>query len=437
MFHTITITAENEWSIEELDTRPYESLRGSKLDCFKYTRHIYLKAPFNSNLNARCVHGTFSCKATLRESEKHLEGWHPNGVELLAYRLMPLFEQLEEDTLVSFSWELGTCIPQELLGPRGYLTERQKALESLSLITGASCKRNMDHQAPSLILWKFMSLRKLSWKSLRSRLEIESLCTLLKANCGILKELELDFGDPIGPVGWQLHYGVPTGTATEPTGNSLLKHILPRSPSGSAKLFSSLNSLSLSAISLKGMTEEIAHVFHVNRFRTLKLHNCPGTLDFFTTIIDAEKPLQLTSLDLMLEDLPSLRLQLEPDTDKLDYLDSMESPLIQLLLSFQGLEDLRIMLKPKMVTEKYWKGIYNHKSTLRRLVYHEREIDFDVESRNYMRWIDKEHWRYPGHLIYGYRLLAEMQVEWFGISDLQLVRCPTLISLQPAMKRLS
>ncbi|KAL3444686.1 hypothetical protein BJX65DRAFT_310685 [Aspergillus insuetus] len=82
-------------------------------------------------------------------------------VATLGRELMPLLRGLKRNALVSFTWQIHTCVPQSILGPRGYLRRHQRNMHSLHL-TGPSCGSNADpSRRPSLS--RFHSIRHFSW----------------------------------------------------------------------------------------------------------------------------------------------------------------------------------------------------------------------------------------------------------------------------------
>ncbi|KAL2795572.1 hypothetical protein BJX66DRAFT_336906 [Aspergillus keveii] len=100
-------------------------------------------------------------------------------VATLGRELIPLFRGLKRNALVSFSydsffflprrrnpfdnhrWQIHTCVPQSILGPRGYLRRHQRSIQTLHL-TGFSCGSNADpSRRPSLS--RFHSIRHFSW----------------------------------------------------------------------------------------------------------------------------------------------------------------------------------------------------------------------------------------------------------------------------------
>jgi hypothetical protein len=86
---------------------------------------------------------------------------------------------------------MGTCIPKKLLG---YLSRKQKKLESLILITDGDCTYNHEGLSP-IDLSAFLCLRKLSWTGMRSCSDMKALRVALKQVSHQLVEFELDFID--------------------------------------------------------------------------------------------------------------------------------------------------------------------------------------------------------------------------------------------------
>jgi hypothetical protein len=79
-------------------------------------------------------------------------------------------------TLTILSWIMGTCIPKKLLG---YLSRKQRKLESLILITDGDCTYNREGLSP-IDLSAFLCLRKLSWTGIRSGSDMKALRVALK-----------------------------------------------------------------------------------------------------------------------------------------------------------------------------------------------------------------------------------------------------------------
>lgn len=419
VFETLTIRT-NEQALPRLDERPYTSLDATHpLDCLKLVKHLHLRAPFHEKLGSdRCPH----TELYGRLPKDPFTGRQPYGNVARLLKLIPLLLQLEENGLVSFSWDLGMCIPEHILGREGYLTKKQTAIESLSLITGAHHPRHEDSPAvQTLVLSSFPRIRKFSWKGLRLTEELESLRGFFASNYQILEDLELDFID------WDL-VNI-KGVSPRLWGKSFpsfTKIILPQ-VGKDVRTFASLKRLALSEFGFEDMTHGITQAFNVSHLQTLKLHNCPGILTFLSTIVDAGLALKLKSLEFIIHD------------NAVEYDGGLESPLISFLQSFDGLEDLYLMLRAEMLRPEhwpscYWNAILHHSSTLKRLIYHERTTTYVEQNLGYMgsrwreEWADNLLYRLPlgasdDEVINSYdnhlynRALPQMGLECFGVAD--------------------
>ncbi|KAI8933117.1 hypothetical protein NX059_009760 [Plenodomus lindquistii] len=81
----------------------------------------------------------------------------------MAMAVLPVLEGLRDDTLRSFTWKMGTCIPRKILGPSGYLARKQTQIKSLVLVTGKSHNPLKDQLKRNISdLSAFVHLRKIS-----------------------------------------------------------------------------------------------------------------------------------------------------------------------------------------------------------------------------------------------------------------------------------
>ena len=380
MFETLTIRAK-EHNLARLDARPYGCLDATRpLKCLQLVKHLHLKAPFHEMLfGIRCPH--------------HQLSWYTDVVPKAEFAsliaLLTLLIQLKVKGLASFSWDLGMCIPENILGPEGYLTKKQTAIKSLSLTTGMGCSHSPQLSAEIIVLSKFPKLRQFSWKGLHLTEEMAALRGLFENNFRVLEDIELDF------IHWR------QVRIDDKLMSSLWDHsppsftdlILPHNMDRNIQEFQSLKRLALSEFRFEAETKGITRAFNISNLRSLTLRNCPGILTFLSTIVDAGMVLRLTSLELTIED------------EAVENEGTLKSPLISFLESFQGLEHFHLMLRADILTPYswsfcYWNAIQHHSSTLKSLVYHERRPTTDEERRIYDRcenrsggehWIDKDH----------------------------------------------
>ncbi|KAL9071326.1 MAG: hypothetical protein Q9161_004342 [Pseudevernia consocians] len=355
LFHTLIIHA-GEIALEELDSKPYESLIETSFQCLQLVRHFDIHAVFHEDLKLRCPHS------------KYPGGpypWEFTGIDVLNFKLLPLLKQFKNKNLRSFRWELGCCVPKEILGIDGYLQREQPEIESLSLNTEPPADTDPLYfsssslQCPaSLDLSVFKRLQNFSWTGLRMRPELESLRTILKANCEILRVLELDF----------IYWDAVRRAWTEQDPNLMLKdedilneYILPLSPVLMTSGFVALTNLSLTAVTLSSDPEATISAFDFGQLRSLRLHRCPHTPRLLCAIARAGLPIKLEVLDVVME-----------DTERTD--DWEHSSLNAFLRSFDSLRRLYILIKPATTdsTDHFFESILCHSKNLRRLVYHEQ-----------------------------------------------------------------
>jgi hypothetical protein len=246
------------------------------------------------------------------------------------------------------SWHLGTCVPDEILGPNGYLPLRQKNLESISLITDPTCK------SAGYFLENFTKLKKLSWTGIASMVDIQALGPCFDKVSHQLTELELD-----------LHR---LGTYPRHFDHQHESDLLVRISSGlrtgvgkDEVVFSALKRLSLAEIPFWEPKIMVKREFDFNSLKYLKLRFCPKWRQLLDCVRATGRKIQLQSLEL----------QSHPLHDEED-----NAPAICAFLeAFNGLEELYIATGGKSDSAKILTSVLHHRSTLRRYVHHQREIN--------------------------------------------------------------
>ncbi|KAF5698703.1 AAA family ATPase [Fusarium mundagurra] len=109
----------------------------------------------------------------------------------LTQKAESVIRRFEPHQLQSFSWDLGTCVPPEILGVNGVVPLQQPSLQSLSLITDPTCRDYHDGEC-EIDLSSFCNLKSLSWRGPNSG-NLDALTVALQNNSTHLKNLELDF----------------------------------------------------------------------------------------------------------------------------------------------------------------------------------------------------------------------------------------------------
>lgn len=128
------------------------------------------------------------------------------------------------------------------------------------------------------------------------------------------------------------------------------------------ELLQSLESLSLHVVSFQSVPTEMMYVLNLTKLHTLKLWNCPYSLDLLSAISNTAQSLRYKSFELVI-DLSYLE---EPDS----HAGIHDTVVSSFLKAFEGLEDLYLRLPQPTNWDVVAQGIRNHSSTLHRLVLH-------------------------------------------------------------------
>lgn len=291
-------------------------------------------------------------------------------------------------------------MPEALLGPSGYLTQRQSRIENLSFITCWRCKgqyqvtyqRHKPNPVYTFELGAFRTLQSLSWKCLDSVKEFRALKAALCVNAERLKKLEIGLYN--GPyayfiLSW-LRYNDGEKSSCP---NFFVREILAVTKPNAEPFFPSLTALSLSDFSFRGGTKELAIAFNVSKLRSLKLDKCPYMGQFLRPVITT-----YTSPELRIFELTESFCTYEGD--EVDGGDGEEverdidgselCPIVgHFLQASTKLEDLFLNVRyVTSATKEYWRFILQHKSSLKRLIYHEREYLTSFEWEGQQKWRD-------------------------------------------------
>lgn len=309
LYKDLDIEATDEWYLQELDVEPLLRTCSKPISHLSYVKKVQVLSPFHHNLNSRCIHNRFEDTYLNEEGDEE-----PCGFAQLTANLMSLFRQLKDGSLRSFrldvplmvsirqsllkssSWELGTCVPSEILGRSGYLENKQSSIETLSLITGGDCGENMGGGCP-VDLSAFHSLRGISWVNLRSAEDFEALGGVLHSNSAHLTELRLDFVDwSEADDSWFMDRGQFEGGRSE---NFFVRDILKLSVGEVVVKFPALETLLLREVSFASAAPEMLYAFNLSKLRSLTLRNCPDSEDFLRGVNELGQPIKLISLEVL------------------------------------------------------------------------------------------------------------------------------------------
>ncbi|RSM20185.1 hypothetical protein CDV31_000980 [Fusarium ambrosium] len=303
-------------------------------------------------------------------------GWRLNEdegeerFENLEYKGVSVIKLFMPRKLKSFSWEMGTCVPEEIMAEKGILGRMHPTIQSLRLITDPECPRGA---CEPMRLPNFRQLKSLSWKGPNAAYLLE-LGRLIIKNSQSLQEVEIDLLD------WERVEGIngyyddsdSDGWGTDSDDcwidcsrngdkkagffahiwSQHLKTTTPR------PIFNVLTKLSLSNLQVgPGLIDEM----NIGLLRSLTLRSCPRWTGFLGYAPKLNVPLKLKELEI--EDHGDW-----PDPPRLGtvwgFLDSF-SGLEKLYLSF---EELIGILPP-------CGHIPRHRDTLKRLGQYDGVID--------------------------------------------------------------
>ncbi|RSM07279.1 hypothetical protein CEP52_005328 [Fusarium oligoseptatum] len=275
-------------------------------------------------------------------------GWRLNEDEgeerfqNLEYKGVSVIKLFMPRKLKSFSWEMGTCVPEEIMAEKGILGRMHPTIQSLRLITDPECPRGA---CEPMRLPNFRQLKSLSWKGPNAAYLLE-LGRLTIKNSQSLQEVEIDLLD------WERVEGINgyyDDSDSDGWGTDSDDYWIDCSRNGDKKagffahiwsqhlktttprpIFNVLTKLSLSNLRVgPGLIDEM----NIGLLRSLTLRSCPRWTGFLEYAPKLNVPLKLKELEI--EDHGDW-----PDPPRLStvwgFLDSF-SGLEKLYLSFEEL----------------------------------------------------------------------------------------------------
>lgn len=262
--------------------------------------------------------------------------------------------------LLESSWEVGTCIPEALFCGNDSLLRNQRRLQHITFITDGECGANKNPQY-LVDLVQFGELRSLDWRGLNQYQDFESVRQCIEAHGHQIRSLTLDLltwvrAEKIWADGFRQQTPQPTRTPD----NFFSKSVLNVHPGDETVVFSSLENLDLSAVSFDHTGMEMAYAFNIERLKSLRLRNCPASLDWLRMILNSGKPMNLRSLELVL-DLNSLRR---------DAHTHITETLCNFIHHVSDLESLYLMLPEPIDWTSLTDRLSNHRHLKRFVMHH-------------------------------------------------------------------
>lgn len=254
-------------------------------------------------------------------------------------------------------------MPRELEERIHVLLKNQRQITSISLITDREC--SMDGQLSCTFdLAQFPNLQTLSWKGLKFYHDFDSVKTYIAAYGAQLKTLRLDL------IGWDSAKDIWTRGLSKITAhnfpapeNFFANTVLGLRQGEVNTPLPALRCLALSQVSFCPMEIEMIQALNVTGLHTLELLNCPGTFSWLREVVRSRKVVKLKSLELVFN----------PECVNLfvdESLDFVTESVTNFLRSFEGLQNLRLMLPQPTDWKIISKGISHHSSTIETLIAH-------------------------------------------------------------------
>lgn len=233
----------------------------------------------------------------------------------------------------------------------GYLSQYQSRLASLLLVTDGTCPQTSFSLEG---LSDFSCLKTLAWEGIQHAREIETLRQCIYRNWSHLTNLSIGFSSSAASraLRWEtigLHrpeiLNFEESTADQSTS------------------LSPLSTLSLSKVTLP--TELSLYGSFFRSLRSLTLRDCSNQLNLLRWLSRPPTSPQLEHVELCID-----YLLFEPGED------CAFDALVEFLFSFQGLKSLHLKLSNFPTWEfPLQNAIRHHRSSLKRLVYHERQLE--------------------------------------------------------------
>ncbi|KAI2736042.1 hypothetical protein DTO013E5_9197 [Penicillium roqueforti] len=355
IYRTIAYRADSEWALNVLDVGSFFLHLGHSraADYLQHARHLQIQAPFHLVRFNRCAYynifrtvGLPASPNTLGASDEATA--HEHFLDDVKVQLQLIFTHLKPNSLSTFEWRLGTCVPMGVLDQGGYLSRYQHRLTRLSLVTDGTCPHEWHHLEG---ISELSCLTAFEWEGIQHPTEADLLRQCIRHNWSHLDHLNIGFVPSAfaGALCWeslglqQRELRVDDTIFEKPTA------------------VPALSALSLSKVTLPpDLSSEGIAMF--GALRALTLRDCPNQLPLLELLSQSRKSLQLEHFEISHDFLLH-----EPG-------DRSFSAIVRFLRSFRGLQHLNLRLSNFPASKsRIEDAIRHHRTTLKSLVYHERQ----------------------------------------------------------------
>lgn len=361
---------------------------------WRYVRHLHFKIDFYKPWWADCPHRALytqddiwteiesdsgldaSDDDVIRSDHGPHEGFsnHSRDFEHLAFTAGLIVNEIGDNRLDTFrygnastcldrptlticdSWELETCIPEAILGPRGIITTRQRLIRALSIITNPCCyvKPTIPAtQGSAIDLGNFRKLKSLQWRAPRSE-DTPTLLSALSRNRRHLERLDLDLGE--------CHDDKDGHSPSEQESiihdSAFLRKILRIQPTPSMPVFPELRELCLLSTTIG---PGLARGLDFDTLVSLRFRDCHGLPGFFATLVELRVQPKIKAFEIYSSN---------EFKDFVSQEEELKDAVMRFLGSFSGLTDLALRLTsgPWSPKSEFWSSILAHRSTLQNCV---------------------------------------------------------------------
>ncbi|OJJ77907.1 hypothetical protein ASPBRDRAFT_251915 [Aspergillus brasiliensis CBS 101740] len=263
------------------------------------------------------------------------------GIRYLTSALLNAFARFAPDKLQRFCWNVGTCVPIEILGRSGFLVQNQRKLEAICLRTGHTCDIGDDQ----ISLSEFTSLKSISWSGLDHASHMAELCLSLKLNARHLESLDLGARETC-------LYRRPEDSIQD----MFARWILGMCEHSTKSVFPVLKHLALFKMDLSAIFHCFPSIFNPSVLQTLKLRHCKRWGKALQAIQESGT-----------KNIALKTLLIQSGLDGHDaYSSLIELP--SFIGSFEGLEGLFLSNLSPIEPISTWCSVVAHKKTLKQLL---------------------------------------------------------------------